>query len=108
MRVLVGSKFPTGRASGMMIVRPAKVRLSIGRFWISLGVTTPLMSDLVVSISGASAVTSTASVMSPTARSKPSVSRMPTFTSTALRTAFLKPVSSADTVYSPGGSCVSV
>ena len=61
MRVLVGSKFPTGRASGMMMVRPAKVRFSIGRFVISLGVTTPLMSDFVVSMSGESAVTSTAS-----------------------------------------------
>jgi hypothetical protein len=97
MRVLVGSKLPTGRASGITTVRPANVRLSSGRFWISRGVTTPEMSDLVVSMT-ASAATSTVSVSCPSANAKLKLGRVPTLTSTSLRTALRKPCSSADSV----------
>ena len=106
IRVFVGSKLPTGRASGITIASDANVRLRTGRFWISTGVTTPLMSDRVVSTIGVLAATVTVSVRSPTSSVTGTVSRLPTLTSRAGRLTVLNPVSSAVTVYLPGGSCV--
>ena len=98
MRVLVGSKLPTGRASGMMMDRPAKVRFSMGRLATSSSVTTPLRSDRVVSMRAAEATTSMASSRSPTASSTFRVARVPTSICTSRMTVFLNPDSSAVTV----------
>ena len=77
-RVLVGSKPPAGRASGIVIAMLANVRLSVGRLAMSPDVTTPPISERVVSMSGAALVTVTASVSAPTCRSSSTVGRPPT------------------------------
>jgi hypothetical protein len=75
-----------------------------GRFCTSVGVTTPPISDLVVSISGASEVTSTVSVTAPALSLTFRVCFVPTNTWISLINTLLKPRASTVTSYLPGGN----